>query len=130
MQVSRARKTFYCRDRRREAGTGASEEASGIPQGPARLKTGHRTCFHHWGSGYRTLKLDYKRSSPLSHELTEIQPESDLYLATGQQASETQTCELTTNLGGGEGWVLRGEIPLLLILHTSFPHKWKASRIF
>lgn len=47
-----------------------------------------------------TLKLDYKMSSPLSHELTEIQPEGDLYLAAGQQASETQTCELMTNPGG------------------------------
>ena len=77
-----------------------------------------------------TLKLDYKVSSPLSHELTEIQPEGDLYLAAGQQASETQTCELMTNLGEGGAWVLRAVVPLLLVLHTSFAHKWQVFKIF
>lgn len=111
-------------------GTGASEEASGIPQGHGLFEDGHITGFHHWGSGCMTLKLDYKVSSPLSHELTEIQPEGDLYLAAGQQASETQTCELMTNLGEGGAWVLRAVVPLLLVLHTSFAHKWQVFKIF
>lgn len=39
-----------------------------------------------------SLKLDFKMSSPLSHKLTETQPETDLHLVKEQQASETQNC--------------------------------------
>ena len=130
MRLGRARRNKKCRSAEQErhstaeaAGEGHWRLRGGLwnPPGHGLFEDGHITGFHHWGSGCMTLKLDYKVSSPLSHELTEIQPEGDLYLAAGQQASESQTCELLTKLGEGGAWVLRGVIPLLLILLTSFP---------
>lgn len=106
----------------RPRGTRASEEASRNAQSTAHAKMGTFPSFYHWGSSCTTLKLDFKASSPLSHELTEIQPETDLHLAVGHQASETQTCELMTTIGGGWGWVHKAhDFFIIDFTHLFFP---------
>lgn len=81
-------------------------------------KIGAFPSFYHWRSSGTTMRLGFKASSPLSHKLTEIQLEIDLHLAMEQQASETQTCKLVTNIGGQRGWVHKAHDLLLLILHS------------
>lgn len=54
-------------------------------------KIGAFPTLYHWRSSSTTMKLDFKVSSPLSHKLRKIQPETELHLTMQQQASETNT---------------------------------------